>query len=116
MGICCCLVVTFAAVLSEAPPKKRHLDRSDSEYHRESRSRERPPHFAFAFAVAVVFAFAVAVAQSQLFLPLLLSSAKEIPSCRCIYFFCVFRPKIACQAPEPFNSFPTNNIRGHKYT
>jgi hypothetical protein len=28
------------------------------------------------------------------------------------YSFAIFSPKIACQAPEPTNPLPTNNIRG----
>jgi hypothetical protein len=28
----------------------------------------------------------------------------------CFLFFCVFSPKIACQAPKPLNPLPSNNI------
>jgi hypothetical protein len=28
-----------------------------------------------------------------------------------LFFFAIFRPKIACQAPKPPNPLPTNNIR-----
>jgi hypothetical protein len=36
--------------------------------------------------------------------------AKRLIYCLCFYFLC-FRPKSACQAPNPPNPFPPNNIR-----
>jgi hypothetical protein len=72
------------------PNQNRHFDRSCSPPHREQHSGE------------IRFSAPTSRSPQTALLFLLLPS---------FYFFCVFSPKNACQAPKPLNPLQKNNIR-----
>ncbi len=128
-GICFSSCLSQSSPLSSRTdrPENRHLDRSDSQLHREWRRGDTPAfrllllllfsspqkadehRMGFTFAPAVVFAFAflVVIPKGICCRPLFLRHAANVHRKNISR---IFRPKIACQAPKPPNSLNPKQI------